>query len=329
VTQVSFRNRGHLQQSTQTQVTPVVAARIRALLSRPYHRLSHSWKFLQSESGLPWHMPRGHFHSPLPDIEEGEAEANKACQRPVADGLGGINLNEKAQLSLLLQMAELYPGFDWPAQKSDGRRFHFDQHWYKQADSISLFSLLRILKPNRVIEIGSGFSSALMLDVNDRFPEDEVKLTFIEPDPERLESLLMGNDRSHVEIVRTPVQKLPIDTFSKLRSGDFLFIDSSHVSKVGSDVNYLMFEVLPHVPVGTVIHFHDIFWPFEYPADWIKGGMAWNEAYLLRAFLNFNDSFEVVFWVPFAAMAWPSLIKEKMPEYLINTGASIWLRRIR
>jgi predicted O-methyltransferase YrrM len=307
----------------------VVTARIRAVLSRSYHRLSHAWKFFQSESGLPWYMPRGHFHSPLPDIGEGEAEANRASKRQVVDGLRGINLNEEAQLALLLQMAALYPDFNWPAQKADGCRFHFDQHWYKQADSISLFSLLRILKPNRVIEIGSGFSSALMLDVNDRFFEEKMKLTFIEPYPERLESLLTANDRNHVEIIRAPVQKLPIDTFSKLQSGDFLFIDSSHVSKVGSDVNYLMFEVLPRVPVGTVIHFHDIFWPFEYPPDWIKGGMAWNEAYLLRAFLSFSDSFEVVFWVPFAAMAWPSLIKERMPEYLVNTGASIWLRRIR
>jgi predicted O-methyltransferase YrrM len=307
----------------------VLAARIRARLSRPYHRLSIAWKFFQSESGLPWHLPRGHFHSPLPDIEEGEAEASRACQRPVADGLGGISLNAEVQLALLLQMAEFYSAFDWPAQKTVGRRFHFDQHWYKQADSISLFSLLRILKPKRVIEIGSGFSSALMLDVNDRFFDRKMKLTFIEPHPERLESLLIANDRPHVKIIRTPVQKLPIDTFSKLQSGDFLFIDSSHVSKVGSDVNYLMFEVLPRVPVGVVIHFHDIFWPFEYPADWVRGGMAWNEAYLLRAFLSFNDSFEMLFWVPFAAMAWPSLIKEKMPDYLVNTGASIWLRRIR
>lgn len=306
----------------------MLAAGIRARLSRPYHRLSRAWKFFQSESGLPWHLPRGHFHSPLPDIEKGEAEANRAYQRPVADGLCGVKLNAEAQLALLLQMAELYSGFDWPAHKTDGRRFHFDQHWYKQADSICLFSLLRIFKPKRVIEIGSGFSSALMLDVNDRFFEDKMKLTFIEPNPERLESLLTSNDRQHVEIIRAPVEKLPVDTFSKLQSGDFLFIDSSHVSKVGSDVNHLMFEIVPRVPVGAVIHFHDIFWPFEYPADWVRRGMAWNEAYLLRAFLSFNDSFEVLFWVPFAAEAWPSLVKEKMPDYLVNTGASIWLRRI-
>jgi predicted O-methyltransferase YrrM len=307
----------------------VFAEKIRDLLAQPYHRVSLSLRFFRSESGLPWHMPRGHFHSPLPNVDEGAAEAMRARQRPVDRGLHGINLNQEAQLALLTRMADIYASFDWPARKAVDRRFHFDQDWYKQADSICLFSLLRILKPNRIIEIGSGFSSALMLDVNDRFFSGKMKLTFIEPNPERLASLLTAEDSRSVEIIRSPVQEVPMDTFTKLESGDFLFIDSSHVSKVGSDVNYLMFEILPRLPVGAVVHFHDIFWPFEYPSDWIKAGMAWNEAYLLRAFLSFNYSFEVLFWVPFAAMAWPLLIKERMPDYLINSGAAIWIRRIR
>jgi predicted O-methyltransferase YrrM len=307
----------------------VFAAKIRDLLALPYHRLSLSWNFFRSESGLPWHMPRGHFHSPLPNVKVGEAEAKRARQRPVDLGVDGINLNQEAQLALLLRMADIYPNLDWPAHQTIGRRFHFDQDWYKQADSICLASLLQILKPNRVIEIGSGFSSALMLDVNDRLLDKKMELTFIEPNPERLESLLTANDRGFVEIVRSPVQEVSMATFAKLESGDVLFVDSSHVSKVGSDVNYLMFEILPRLAVGVVVHFHDVFWPFEYPSDWIKGGMSWNEAYLLRAFLSFNDSFEVLFWVPFAAMAWPALIKEKMPDYLINTGAAIWIRRTR
>jgi predicted O-methyltransferase YrrM len=274
-------------------------------------------------------MPRGHFHSPLPDVREGEAEARRARQRPVDGGLDGIHLNQEAQLTLLLRMVDIYPSFDWPARKTVGRRFHFDQDWYKHADSICLASLLRILRPSRVIEIGSGFSSALMLDVNDRFLDRKMKLTFIEPNPARLDSLLTADDRGLVEIIRSPVQEVSAATFTKLETGDFLFIDSSHVSKTGSDVNYLMFDIMPRLPVGVVVHFHDIFWPFEYPSDWIKRGMAWNEAYLLRAFLSFNESFEVLFWVPFAALAWPVLIKEKMPDYLINTGAAIWIRRVR
>ena len=98
---------------------------------------------------------------------------------------------------------------------------------------------------------------------------------------------------------------------------------------MGSDVNFLLFEVLPNLPIGAFVHFHDVCWPFEYPAKWIAEGQSWNEAYLLRAFLAFNDSFQIVFWVPFAALRWSDTIKERMPAYLISPGGAIWIRRTR
>jgi predicted O-methyltransferase YrrM len=189
--------------------------------------------------------------------------------------------------------------------------------------------MLRLFRPRRVVEVGCGFSSALMLDVNERFLEGRMQLTFIEPHPERLESLLAAGDDARIRLIRERVQDAPVDAFSELETGDILFIDSSHVSKVGSDVNFLFFEVLPRLPVGVLVHVHDIFWPFEYPADWIAGGQSWSETYLLRAFLSFNEAFEVVFWVPFAARQWPELIGERMPGYMINTGAAMWVRRVR
>jgi predicted O-methyltransferase YrrM len=189
--------------------------------------------------------------------------------------------------------------------------------------------MLRLFRPRRVVEVGSGFSSALMLDVDDLYLEQQTSLTFIEPYPDRLDSLLTAEDKARVRIIRQPIQNTSMDVFSDLASGDFLFIDSSHISKVGSDVNFLIFEVLPQLPVGTFVHFHDIFWPFEYPAEWIGQGTAWNESYLLHAFLMFNSNFEIVLWVPFCARSWSELIKERMPNYMIDTGAAIWIRRIR
>src|SRR5262249_30659220 len=157
-----------------------------------------------------------------------------------------------------------------------------------------------------VIEIGSGFSSALMLDVNERFLDKRTNLTFIEPNPDRLHLLLNEDDKRRVRIVRRPGQETS-DLLCKVRPGGFLFVDSSHVSKIGSDVNFICFEVLPNLPIGTFIHFHDIFWPFEYPNEWIAEGASWNEAYLLRAFLTMNTCFEIIFWAPFAAKCWPEL----------------------
>src|SRR5207253_2690994 len=154
-----------------------------------------------------------------------------------------------------------------------GRRFHFSQDWYMEADSITLYSMLRLFRPRHIVEVGSGFSSALMLDVDERFFEKQTRLTFIEPYPDRLYSLLTASDRMHARILRQPVQNT-LNVFSEMEAGDFLFIDSSHVSKIDSDVNFIFFEILPRLPVGTFVHFHDIFWPFEYPADWIAQGAA-------------------------------------------------------
>jgi hypothetical protein len=119
---------------------------------------------------------------------------------------------------------------------------------------------LRYFKPKQIIEVGSGFSSALMLDVND--------IDFIDPYPHRLYSLLKEADAERHNVIADKVQNIDIGVFQKLKENDILFIDSSHVSKIGSDVNFLMFEVLPNIQSGVLIHFHDIFYNFEYPEYW-------------------------------------------------------------
>jgi hypothetical protein len=96
---------------------------------------------------------------------------------------------------------------------------------------------------------------------------------------------------------------------------------------VGSDVNFLFFNVLPILQDGVLIHFHDIFYPFEYPQDWIFEGRAWNEAYLLRAFLQYNSSFHIVFMNTFMEYFHEPIFQQEMPLCLKNTGGSIWIRK--
>ena len=90
------------------------------------------------------------------------------------------------------------------------------------------------------------------------------------------------------------LQSVGVEVFEELGRGDILFIDSTHVSKLGSDVNYLFFEILPRLRSGVRVHIHDVFFPFEYPPKWIAKGIAWNENYLLRGFLQYNDKFRIV-----------------------------------
>lgn len=295
---------------------------VRSVIAKRYRRLKASLEFYRRESVLPGFVPRGHFYSPLPDTSASDTLENPGeC--------AGIDLNSDTQHETLLRMIELYPEFDWSARGKSGARFHFDQSYFKQGDSIALYSMMRLFPPKRVIEVGSGFSSALMLDVSDRFLDGRTQFTFIDPFPERLSEVLRPEDFRTANIIKRPVQEIPANSFAELQSNDILFIDSSHVAKIGSDVNYLYFEVLPRLAGGVLVHVHDIFWPFQYPIDWVREGRAWNEAYLLRAFLCFNSRFEIVFWAPYAANKWREIIARCMPEYLKDTGASLWLRRIR
>jgi hypothetical protein len=112
-----------------------------------------------------------------------------------------------------------------------------------------------------------------------------------------------------------------------LRSGDVLFVDSSHVAKIGSDVNSLFFDVLPNLAPGVVVHVHDIHYPFEYPKDWVFEGRAWNEAYLLRAFLTMNTDYEILLFNSYLSCFHIDEVAQLMPGWRINPGGSIWLRR--
>ena len=106
-----------------------------------------------------------------------------------------------------------------------------------------------------------------------------------------------------------------------------LFVDSSHVSKMGSEVNHIVFDVLPALNQGVLVHFHDVFWPFEYPKDWLLVlGRAWNETYLLRAFLQYNDAFEIVLFTSYLAKRHTSAVEYLAPRLLEDGASSLWLR---
>jgi hypothetical protein len=189
-----------------------------------------------------------------------------------------------------------------------------------------LNALLRSYEPRRIIEIGSGWSSAAMLDTFEG--RDLPQLTFVEPFPERLLSLLREEDLPRVAIRKEHAQDLPTTFFDALGPGDVLFIDSTHVAKLGSDVNFLLFDVLPRLATGVLVHLHDMFFPFEYPLKWLEEGRGWNEAYLVRAFLEFNESYAVLLWPDLLRARAPEVLRNEFPLLVPDEGGSLWLKRV-
>lgn len=271
-------------------------------------------------------VPPGHFYSPIPAWEEVTQEAERLFGPPPLT-LPAIDLAEERQLELLHSFVEYYRELPFTAERSDGLRYFYDNPAYSYSDAILLHCMIRHARPRRIVEVGSGYSSCMILDTNELHFGGSIDTTFVEPYPELLETLLTDDDRGHVRIIAERLQDVDLEEFTRLEAGDILFIDSTHVSKVGSDVNQIVFEILPRLAPGVLVHVHDVFHPFEYPQHWIEEGRAWNEIYLLRAFLQFNDAFDILLMNTFMEQFHEEFFATHMPLCLENRGGSIWLRR--
>jgi predicted O-methyltransferase YrrM len=271
--------------------------------------------------------PPGHFYSPLPQFSDLE----KYDPRPVLE-IPGVDMHTESQLQLAKQLAPIIGDHQLAINPTSDRRYYLENGYYPYADGLLLQALMRHLRPNKIVEVGSGFSSAVMLDTCDDYSLS-TELTFVEPYPDRLQSLLKDSDLKRTTLIKGFVQDVSSEVFTSLGNGDILFIDSSHVSKFGSDVNHLLFNIIPRLADGVWIHVHDIFWPFEYPLAWYQQGRAWNEAYLLRAFLCHNSQVEVAIFpsyleqtqAKFMEENWPQTLKRCKDNPLVG-GATIWLR---
>ena len=270
-------------------------------------------------------FPAGHYYSPVPDREDVVAYLNaredKNCY-PV-----GITIDRNEMLELLGRYSLFYNDIPFPVSPTKGFRYYFDNEWYSYGDAIFLYSFLRNQQPERIIEVGSGFSSAVMLDTVDRFFPQRPEMTFIDPYPDRLQGLLTDDDRKQVNVIAEKIQNVPTDLFTSLKAGDLLFIDSSHVVKTGSDLQLLLFDILPLLPPGVFVHFHDMFWPFDYPSSWLEDGMYWNENYFLHAFLINNHEWDILFFNSYAKYEFSDFINKRMPLCAKNFGGGLYLRK--
>lgn len=278
--------------------------------------------------GMAGYAPLGHFYSPV--VDRADLAASESRLWPAQPRLpAGIDFNDASHRQLLeVEFPRYIAGFDYAKKAgvsvTDG--YSLGNPQFDWLDAKVLFVMLQAWRPARVIEVGSGHSSLLMVDVNRRFLGGSMHITCIEPYPEPfLQRAGCGIDR----LVQAKVQDVPLEEFDALAAGDVLFIDSSHVSKAGSDVNYLFFEVLPRLASGVRIHIHDVFLPFEYPRSWLlEQGRSWNEQYLLQALLMYSTAFGVVFGSSYCAWRFPELTHHT----IVGTeaaagGGSLWIEK--
>ena len=279
------------------------------------------------EPSLPVAFPPGHFYSPVVD----PATLDRVRTWPAQPEVLGIDFNDASHRAILLDDFPRFAGdYDYAEvlpDTPDLAAFYTQNTQFSGLDPVVLFVMLRAGRPRRLIEVGSGYSSLLIADVNRRWLDGALEVTCIEPYPRPfLEQPVPGL----AALVRAPVQEVALSRFEALEAGDILFIDSSHVAKTGSDVNHLYFEVLPRLASGVLVHVHDIFLPHDYPVEWVIGeNRSWNEQYVLRALLQGGSAFEVLFGSAYACTRFPTLVVQALarPDGELRGGGSFWMRK--
>ena len=267
--------------------------------------------------------PPGHFYSPHPLVED--IERDHDAVQDAYETMDGIDLNAREQLALFEATCRKDPVGPWSTTRTPERRYYYDNDFFRFGDANAIWHMAGLFRPRRVIEVGSGFSTACWLDSFDTLGLDG-EIQCVEPYPDRVRELCQPDlDGGRIAMHEKPVQSIPPAFFDVLQKNDVLFIDSTHVTKSGSDVNHLVFRVLPRLAPGILVHFHDIFWPFEYPKGWYLEGRSWNECFLLRAFLQFNTAYRIIRFNSYLASKHGGMAGAVDGRFVHDSGASIWL----
>lgn len=267
---------------------------------------------LAEKNGI--HITKSGFYSPIPttsELSNTMFEEKKQLH---------IEWNEMNQKKLLKEFQKYSHEFK---EIIDNGMYELIGNGFGVHDAPIYYSFIRHFKPNLIIEVGAGNSTRLASMAAEK--NANTKITAIDPFVRDLRKIDIPKS---VNFIEKPVQSVSLSVFEELSENDILFIDSSHVSKTGSDVNFLYLEVLPILKPGVIIHIHDIFLPKTYPKKWLEEKLVfWNEQFLLHAFLIGNKKFEILLGNFFLSQFYPELLKEFFDTKLAPGGGSFWIQR--
>ena len=269
-----------------------------------------TFKFWEKYFSL--HVTPAHFYSPIPvthELDPSVFEKQYDCT--------GIDLNLTEQLDYLHNTFPKYHAEYTPSENSG----------LSVVDAFSLYVMIREKKPKVMIEIGAGDTTKISLKALKLNQQEGASYKFysVEPYPrDDIKALRSEN----FELIHSKLQDVDIELLS---SADLLFIDSSHVSKIDSDVNYEILEVIPKLKIGSLVHWHDIVIPTNYWKDWIdNGNQFWNESYMVHSFMLFNESFKTIWAARYMKLNYAEEMRSAFP-YLQGDHrlTSFWVERVK
>jgi hypothetical protein len=273
--------------------------------------------------------PPGHPYSPVTDPHDPFVLQTEILNLQALKDNPELAIDDAAMLRLLDWLGEHGGRFPFGPSPRAELRYHTGNGHFGHADAAVLFGMLLEYKPIRYIELGCGYASLLAMDTNDKFLGRGVDMTFFDPRPDVILSLLRSDDPYRGQVHARRSQDVPDRIFQELQRGDILSLETSHVAKTGSDVCDILFRVLPSLAPGVLVHIHDIFFPFEYPEAWVvQDNRSWNEAYLLRAFLQYNNAFRVLFFNNLMVRKYGDEVRAALPKVEDTHASGLWLEKV-
>jgi hypothetical protein len=318
--------------------TRTTLGRVRRKLRKLQHAIHTAWPRLRRFAirrsfpvlqSVGVHIVENSYGQPIPDTRK----LRRLGYHELSE-MPGINMHEREQLSLLRELADRFKNeYDMlPSAPRSDRGFYLDNPMFGSVDAEMYYSIVRSVKPRRIVEIGAGFSTLLAYEavVENRReqPEYDCEVTAIEPFPGKH----LRKRPDVARLVPEELENVPLDMFGKLQRNDILFIDSSHVLTACNDVWREQLEILPRLASGVLIHVHDIFLPAHYPdRDLFEAFVFPNEQYVLQAFLIGNASFKVLLAASFLHHRYPAALQEAFSSYdrAIHLPGSFWMRKER
>jgi Methyltransferase domain len=253
-------------------------------------------------------LPR-HFYSGIPDL--GELSRNSDWKKPSKmDGVAGVDLAGQIRFAKdcctpeLAAMAQAN-GVHQKACEENGAE------GYGRAEADFLFCFIAQKRPAKIIQIGAGVATSVMLNAAS-VAGYEPSIVCIDPYPTAHLERLSAN--GEIRLVREPAQTTT-ENLIDLKAGDLLFIDSTHTVKPGSEVNLIILNILPNLPRGCYVHFHDINFPFDYQSNIMNAVWFWNEGPLLHAFLIHNSRYRIVVSLSMLHYGRPAELEALLPGY--------------
>ncbi|HUG91889.1 MAG TPA: class I SAM-dependent methyltransferase [Planctomycetaceae bacterium] len=271
-----------------------------------------------------------HYYQPVPRYEDVPPAWFETPHEPP-----GVRIDRQRIREQLERLAAFAGECVWPDRPPADGGYYATNPSFGYSSAAILHTMIRAHGTARVLEVGGGFSSLISLAaLAKNRPDGGFRFTSIEPYPsERLRSAC-ARSAGPAELLERKAEQVVLDVYTSLGENDVLFIDSSHVAKLASDVNFLYLEVLPRLRPGVIVHVHDIYLPYEYPRVHFTGRhkLYWNEQYVLAAFLSENGRWEVLLPGYHVQRDMADAFQAAFPGYSPQRHrptTSFWMRKLR